>query len=84
MSQEINKRIVQAIVEFAVFLEFAGEDEIKPDAAMQAIEQLASTLQLADSVTKLSVCSQFENLALDYSGEQAEFVENLGETLGLI
>lgn len=84
MSQEINKHVAQAIVEVAVFLEFSEEQAINPDTAVQALEQLASTLQMADSETKSSLCSQFENIAMEYSDEQAEFVENLGETLGLI
>lgn len=84
MSQEINKYIAQAIAEVAVFLEFSGEEAINPDAAVQALEQLASTLQMADSEAKSSLCSQFENIAMEYSDEQAEFVESLGEALGLI
>ncbi|MFH6599470.1 hypothetical protein ACEVAQ_12235 [Ectopseudomonas khazarica] len=84
MSQEINKHIAQAIAEIAVFLEFSGEEAINPDAAVQALEQLASTLQMADSETKSSLSSQFENIAMEYSDEQAEFVESLGEALGLI
>ncbi|QVQ28278.1 hypothetical protein [Achromobacter deleyi] len=84
MSQEINEHVVRAIVEVAVFLEFSGEEEINPDAAVRVLEQLASTLQMMDSKTKSSLCSQFENVAIEYSDEQAEFVENLGEALGLI
>lgn len=84
MSQEINKHVAQAIVEVAVFLEFSGGEAINPDAAVQALEQLASTLQMTDSETKSSLCSQFENIAMEYSDEQAEFVESLGEALGLI
>ncbi|EJL98178.1 hypothetical protein PMI18_04116 [Pseudomonas sp. GM102] len=84
MSQEINKQIVRAIVEVAVFLEFSGEEAINSDAAVQVLEQLASTLQMMDSETKSSLCSQFENIAVEYSDEQAEFVESLGEALGLI
>ncbi|TBV08478.1 hypothetical protein [Phytopseudomonas dryadis] len=84
MSQEINKYVAQAIVELAVFLEFSEETAVNQDAAIQALEQLASTLQMADSKAKSSLCSQFENIAVGYSGEQADFVEGLGEALGLI
>ncbi|OZI57052.1 hypothetical protein [Bordetella genomosp. 1] len=84
MSQQINKHVAQAIVEVAVFLEFSGEEAINPDAAVQALEQLASTLQMSDSETKSSLCSQFENIAMEYLDEQAAFVESLGEALGLI
>lgn len=84
MSQEINKHVAQAIVEVAVFLEFSGGEAINPDAAVQVLEQLASTLQMTDSETKSSLFSQFENIAMEYSDEQAEFVGSLGEALGLI
>ena len=84
MSQAINKHVARAIVEFAVFLEFSGDDALSPDAAMQGLEQLASTLQMMDLESKSSLCSQFKSIAIEYSDEQAEFVESLGEALGLI
>lgn len=84
MSQEINKYIARAIVELAIFLEFSGDDVLNPDAAIQGLEQLASTLQMMDLKSKSSLCSQFKRIAIEYSDEQAEFVESLGEALGLI
>ena len=84
MSQEINKHVARAIVEFAIFLEFSGGDALNPDAAMQGLERLASTLQMMDLESKSSLCSQFKSIAIEYSDEQAEFVESLGEAQGLI
>ena len=84
MSREINKHVARAIVEFAIFLEFSGGDALNPDAAMQGLERLASTLQMMDLESKSSLCSQFKSIAIEYSDEQAEFVESLGEALGLI
>lgn len=84
MSKEIDQHIVRAIVELAVFLEFSSENTIRPDAAIQALEQLASTLQRMSPETKASLCSEFEDIALGYSDEQAQFVESLGGALGLI
>lgn len=84
MSQEINKHVARAIVELAISLEFSGDDALNPDAAMQGLEQLASTLQMMDLESKSSLCSQFKSIAIEYSDEQAEFVESLGEALGLI
>ena len=52
MSQEINKYVARAIVEIAIFLEFSKEDVVAPDASIQALEQLAATLQMADLKTK--------------------------------
>ncbi len=51
---------------------------------MQGLERLASTLQMMDLEYKSSLCSQFKSIAIEYSDEQAEFVESLGEALGLI
>jgi len=84
VSQEINKHVARAIVELAIFLEFSGDDALNPDAAMQGLEQLASTLQMMDLESKSSLCSQFKSIAIEYSDEQAEFVASLGEALGLI
>lgn len=84
MSQEVDNSLVKAIAEIAVFLEFSGDEVIDQDSAIQALEQLASTLQGAGIETKQSLCNQFESIAKDYSGERAEFVESLAESLGLL
>ncbi|AIJ46582.1 hypothetical protein SR914_22600 [Comamonas testosteroni] len=83
MSQEINKFVAQAIIENALFFEFSGEKIIDPDAAIQALEQMAATLQMADTETKASLCLHFKNIAMQYSGEKADFVASLDDALGL-
>ena len=83
MSKAINLYLAQALAEFAVFIEFSGEDIIDPDAAAQAMEQLSASLQLADADTKKSLCSQFKNVALNYSDDKKTFLNELGESLGL-
>lgn len=83
MSQ-VDKSLAKAIVEVAVFLEFSGDEVVDQDSSIQALEQLASTLQGADEETRQSLCSQFADIAKDYSGEQGEFIENLSSALGLI
>ncbi len=84
MSQEINKHVARAIVELAIFLEFSADDVLDPDAAVQGLERLASTLQMMDLESRSSLCVQFVSIAMEYSGEQARFAEGLGEALGLI
>lgn len=37
MSQEINKHVARAIVEFAIFLEFSGGDALNPDAQCRGL-----------------------------------------------
>ncbi|HDS1678078.1 hypothetical protein [Stenotrophomonas forensis] len=84
MSQEIDKHVARALVDLAIFLEFSADDVVDPDAAIQRLEQLALTLQMMDLESRSSLCSQFRSIAVDYSDEQAGFVESLGEALGLI
>ncbi|HEJ3814683.1 TPA: hypothetical protein SL458_003832 [Pseudomonas aeruginosa] len=84
MSQEVDKNLAKAIAEIAVFLEFSGDKVIDQDSAVQTMEQLASTLQEAGIETKQSLCNQFGNIAKSYSGEQAEFVESLADSFGLL
>jgi hypothetical protein len=83
MNPEIDRNIVKAIVEVAVFLEFSDDDSINPDDAIQALEQLAATLQMASEEVRSSLCSSFRDISGEYKGERAEFVESLGEGLGL-
>jgi len=84
MSREIDQHVARAIVELAIFLEFSADDVVDPDAAIQRLEQLASTLQMMDLESRSSLCSQFKSIAMEYSDEQARFVESLGDVLGLI
>lgn len=81
---EVDNNLVKAIVGVAVFLEFSGDEIVDQNSAVQALEQLASTLQGAEAETRQSLCSQFAGIAKDYSGVQARFVESLSEALGLI
>ncbi|EMR0466381.1 MULTISPECIES: hypothetical protein [Stenotrophomonas] len=84
MSQDIDKHVARAIVELAIFFEFSPDDVLDPDAAMRALEQLASTLQMMGAESRSSLCSQFKSISTAYSGERAQFVESLGDALGLI
>lgn len=79
----VSEAIAQALVELALFLEFSPESVIDSDAAVQAMEQLSSTLQNADAETRGSLGAHFSKLSKHYSGEQARFVETLAEGLGL-
>ena len=84
MSQEVDKSLAKAIAEIAVFLEFSGDKVIDQDYAVQALEQLATTLHEASAETKQSLCNQFGDISKRYSGEQAEFVESLADSFGLL
>ena len=83
MSQGNDVVLVRAIVELAVFLEFCPESSLSPDAGIEAMEQLASTLQLMTEAQKKEFTSAFPLIASTYSGDQADFVLQLGSALGL-
>lgn len=84
MSRKIDKHVAKAIVEIAVFLEFSGQEAINSDSSILMLEQLAATLQMADSAAKSCLCSTFKEISNEYANDQAVFVENLAETLGLV
>ncbi|MFJ4291927.1 hypothetical protein ACIP1U_19405 [Cupriavidus sp. NPDC089707] len=77
-----NRHIAKAIADFAVFLEFADEDVLDPDASMQAMEQLAAELQSMSEDERRALSTWFGEIASDYGGREA-FVRDLSETLGL-
>lgn len=78
----VDREIIAAIVDLAIFLEDSDDDVLDPDAAVQAMEQLASNLQSAREGTRIALVSEFKAMATAY-GDQAEFVASLGDTLGL-
>jgi hypothetical protein len=78
----VNKHIAKAIVDMVIFLEFASEDVVNADAAVEAIEQLAAELQNAANPVKTELVQAFRGLSPEY-GERAAFVADLGEMLGL-
>lgn len=53
------------------------------DAAVQALEQLSSTLNEADAETKSILVCHFRRISNGYSGKEAGFVATLAETLEL-
>lgn len=83
MSQGNDVVLVRAIVELAVFLEFCPESSLSQDAGIEAMEQLASTLQLMTEAQKQAFTSALPLIASTYSGDQADFVLQMGSALGL-
>jgi hypothetical protein len=84
MSKLVDHHLVRAIANIAVFLEFTSEDLLDPDAAVEAMEQLATELQLLDSTDRVSVAHQLKSLSAEYVDiRKAEFLINLPGSLGL-
>jgi len=78
-----NRHIAKAIADFAVFLEFADEDVLDPDASIAAMEQLAGELQLMSEDERRALSDCFDEIVSGYGGRDA-FVRGLSESLGLI
>ena len=82
MPSALDKHLVKAVVDLAVFLEFSSEAVLNADASIEAMEQLASELgQMAES-TKLEFVPTTRDLAPSY-GNREDFVSGLAESLGL-
>lgn len=79
-----DPHIIKAIVDMAVWLEFADESQLDPDAAVSLLEQLAGELQLMDDAARRELARQMSTLAGQYSGRERKFVTDLPEALGLI
>jgi len=79
----MDRNIVAALVEMAIFLEFTGEDQLDPDASIQALEQLGATLQAAPDGVKRELVEGIALIAGNY-GDAADFVSELPVNLGLV
>ena len=83
MTTLANIHLITAIVDIALFLEFSSDDVIEPDAAVEAMEQIAGQLQQLDAETKLDFINKLPLVAKGYKGEKAEFVQDLALAFGL-
>ncbi|MEZ3141224.1 hypothetical protein ACBQ88_19340 [Citrobacter braakii] len=76
--------LVKIIVNMAIFLEFTSSDLLDPDCAVEAIEDLAIELQSLSREDRDNIIDIFNNLSKEYTGDKAEYVQNLPETLGIL
>jgi hypothetical protein len=84
MTSTQNPHLVKAIVDLTVFLEFTDSRLLDVDASIQAMEQLASELQLIDTKARIELALQIRSLAETYADSATrEFVATLPESLGL-
>lgn len=79
-----NIKLVKVIAELAVFLEFTNEDLLDPDLAVEALEQMASELQLMDVQDRNDLANTFRSISKEYTGDKSEYVRELPESLGII
>ncbi|MBT0725708.1 MULTISPECIES: hypothetical protein [Rosenbergiella] len=79
-----NIKLVKVIADLAVFLEFTHEGMLDPDLAVEALEQMASELQLMDVQDRNDLANTFRSISKEYSGDRSEYVRELPESLGII
>ena len=83
-SRALNRQLVLAIADLAVFLEFSEETAVDPDSAMRALEGLAATLQGMTSTEQATLAEALREAGGRYSDPKiAEFVAGLPAALGL-
>lgn len=78
----IDRHIVKALVEVALFLEMSDDKAIDPDCALGALEQMATNLQALDAVSRRALALGMQSLAADYPPNE-QFVRDLPEALGI-
>jgi hypothetical protein len=77
-------KLVKVVADLAVFLEFTNEELLDPDLAVEALEQMASELQLMDEQDRNDLANTFRSMSKEYTGDEREYVTELPENLGLI
>jgi hypothetical protein len=79
----LNKHIVKAIADMAIFLEFSPENIVDPDASIEAMEQLAAELQKAPNIVQAELAQCLRDVSHEY-GARSGFIVDLPESLGLV
>jgi hypothetical protein len=78
------RTLANAILDLAAFLELSGDDVIDPDAAVNALESLASALKSASPEEVAAIRSAIrEQIASSASPERAAFLRSFAENAGL-
>lgn len=80
----MHQILVKAVVDLALFLEFSSDKIVDTDAAIEAMEQLASTLQAMNSDDQFEFVNITRELALEFGNvHEREYVIKLPNALGL-
>jgi len=78
----IDRHLVRAIVDLALFLERSNDMTVDVDAAVDALENLALHLQAMDGITRDKLIAALAEIAPSY-GQDAEFVREFAANFGL-
>ena len=84
MSKNSEVKLAKIVADLAIFLEFTSEELLDPDAAVEAMEQIAAELQLLGDEERNNLAKIFIDLSNGYQGDKSEYVRDFPESLGLI
>ena len=84
MSKNSEVKLAKIVADLAILLEFTSEELLDPDAAVEAMEQIAAELQLLGDEERNNLAKIFIDLSNGYQGDKSEYVRDLPESLGLI
>ena len=80
----IDEYLAKAIANVAAFLEFSKDDVVNEDAAIEAMEQLATDLQAMNHQSRAELSRALKTIAPTYHGKMVNFVSELPNSLGIL
>lgn len=83
MTTNRDVTLVKIIADLAIFLDFTDKEQLDPDAAISALEQVAAELQLLGADDRKRISAIFTKLSGEYTDDEAKYVRSLPESLGL-
>jgi hypothetical protein len=83
----MNRTLMRAVLEAAMFLEFADDETLEPDTAVAQMEQIAATLAELSPEERgelIHFAAEWaEDARRDGDEERADFLSSFGESFGL-
>lgn len=84
----MNRILMEAVIDLAVFLELSGDDVLNPDVAISQLELLAATLQGLTQDERKELIKYVEDLAASEkskggSEDLVNFLTSFPEAMGL-
>ena len=79
-----TRTLIETIAHTCVFLEFSADDSVSTDAAVAALEDIASTLHGLDSDGRSTFLALTAEISANFTDPaQRDFVRTLGRALGI-
>lgn len=80
----MNRVLVEIFVQFALFLEFASEDQIELETKVRLEEEYASRLQRLVAADRIEFCRVLREVAAELTeGAPREYLEKLPGFVGI-